>query len=71
MVNSAFRNSPYLILPAHRFKKDLKKYFVEFGEPFDNIEDLEKLLKKFKFLDIPEFKQAKLDHEQRHHFIRD
>lgn len=71
VVNSARRTSPYLIVPAHHFKRDLKKYFIEFGEPFNTTDDLEKLLKRFKFLEIPEFRLAKHDHDLRKDFIVD
>ena len=68
-LNNSKQKAPYLIAPAHRFKKDLKKYFIIFGFSLNNAKDLEYLLNKSKFKDIPEFRLAKEDYIRREEFI--
>lgn len=54
----------YLIPPAERFKKDIKKLFIEYGKDLDTVHDLEIVLKGLNYLQVPLFKAYKEDIEK-------
>ena len=53
----------YLVPPAVHFKKDLKKFYVEFGLELESYVDLDIALKGLKYIDIPLFKAYREDVE--------
>ncbi len=54
----------YLIPPANHYRKDLKKFFIEYGQQFNDYHDLETQLKSLNYTQIPLFKAYKEDVEK-------
>ena len=55
--------APFLVPPAVHFKSDLKKLFVEYGQPLSTYEDLDISLKSLNYLRVALFKAYREDFE--------
>jgi hypothetical protein len=71
VIRAAGEEAPYLTSPAKHFKKDIRKFFIEFGENLNNCHELETILEKLNYLEIDEFRHYKEDFVLRREFIRD
>jgi len=64
LLSKAAKDSPHLVSPARFFEDRIKDYFIEDGLKLENLEDLDTVLKKLNYLNIPHFKKAKKDFEK-------
>ena len=71
VIRAAGDEAPYLTSPAKHFKRDIRKFFIEYGENLNTPNDLETLLEKFNYLEIDEFRHYKEDFVLRGEFIKD